>query len=132
LTLTLAPLLLACTDVSFPDSLDLGEPTFTYEGYVRAADDGTPIEGASVSIYAADGEGGFDWAASSRETEADGFYSGGLFYCPLSLGRAYVQAVCTGLCTGWADSEPSFVSSCEPAVQRYDFELVPEAASRRH
>jgi hypothetical protein len=122
--LLLIPVYLACSDDAGSLGLDPGEPTFSYEGYVRSAGDSTPIEGVTVALYEEDG-GEFRFRGGSQETDAAGFYSNEIFHCPVSLGRAYLIAQCNGLCVGWADSEPRFITSCSPSTQQYDFALVP-------
>ena len=121
----LIPVLFACSDDG-SSGLDPEDPAFTYEGYVRSAGDNAPIEGVTVALYEED-EGAFRFRGGSLETGADGFFSNGIFHCPVASGRAYLIAQCNGSCTGWADSEPQFITSCTPATQQYDFELVPEA-----
>jgi hypothetical protein len=103
-------------------SLDPGEPSNTYEGYVRATDSGAPVPGITVSLFE-ESDGEFRFAGLSPESDATGHYSLGVYHCPVSLGQAYLVAECTGLCAGWMDSEPQFITSCEPAVQQFDFEL---------
>jgi hypothetical protein len=120
----LIAVLCACSDDVGSVGVDLEDPTPTYEGYVRSAGDSTPIEGVTVALFEED-KGVFRFRGGSRETDEAGFFSNGVSHCPVASGRAYLIAQCNGSCTGWADSEPQFISSCEPAVQQYDFELVP-------
>ena len=89
-----------------------GEPTIRLEGTVTAADDGTPVAGATVGVF------GFG-ARSGTTTDASGDYS-----------LSFVVSLCSESSKGITVRHPGFrldrivAISCREGLQIRDVQLV--------
>lgn len=110
-----------------------------WEGTVTSSVDGAPVAGVSVELFNENADGSpqsrCTFACPLATTDSLGFYSVGFGGPKCSVGSpdpSFLQ-VCSDAgygaprhgCTDWQESQPVYVTSCEPDLQLNDFVLEP-------
>jgi hypothetical protein len=129
-TSTAAPVPVNASAVTFNISFAL-DPGGLITGHVYKADGNTPVSGAEVRAYRADGD--FNYSAGELST-ADGSYTIGTF----PAGSYYVRVACPGYCTVYYIESPDTKHAVKVPVASSDcttginFTLAPSGTISGH